>query len=922
MKQSRSLKHILRIGAWSTVLAIGLTAQAEEEFFQTSSMGVGSHWNEAFWTNAANPTAVIPSAGNTYVNSVGGNTRTPSSGDDFLGKLLTIQSGGVLQFKHGGGSSVSANVVMEDGSKMLNGGSTGKMEGTLTGSGKITIDTTKNSSRPITIGSLLKPDNTFSEFEIIGTYANNTTFTNSANTFTGVWNVASGGSLKGAGLGQASAFIISGTSGLDFDADFVNTNADITISSGGSFLLDQDVDVYTVDVWGIALTNKPGGYTGAELKAHAVYGTAFAGSSDTSILTVNYTPPPIVGDTIYQIASMGAAASLGWNDTNYWDNGQALVFSNDYVNAGANWDCRTPASGSDTFVGNSLTITNGAKLAIKNNGPWTVDDLRIWAGSQLRLAGGWASSLSGALSLKGTGSILFEAGNVDRKCTISSLIYADSTVTNITVRAGSWPSNTAHAATAGFTMNGVLNDFDGLWTIESGLLAGNNLGGSGFLVTDFGTLDFDADYENNSADLTIEANPTNSAQGGMILLDQNVIVGSATIWEETLADGLYWGVDLKAHPIYGGAFDPTSSDGAYLIVGSTATAPITQIEGHVSADLQAGWLTTNSWSNGEVPSPAYHYLNNTSGWDTRSPVNAVEPSPVFMGKSLTITDGANFVTKHGGTAMVSNLNMFAGTNLKLVGSHGIDGNIDFKGSGTINMIAGSENRKLTVHSLVTAAEGIDTMVLTVKSEWDTNTIGNTGFIFNNTSNTFTGTWDVEQGMLRGGGLGQSSFVIGEEGFLYLDTDFYNTNGTLTIEANPTNSAVGGTIRLALSKNMTVAEATIWGVELADGTYTAAQLMADPTYGAAIHASSTGSLTVQSPAIVIPEIGDVTYGMSGSDLVIGWQGTNVATYTLQADADLVNAPGWTNVVDISGIDGPMSVTNDTTDPKMFYRIIGN
>ncbi|VGO13859.1 hypothetical protein PDESU_02416 [Pontiella desulfatans] len=917
MNKLRELKHILRTGAWSTVLAFGLTAHAID-VYQTSSMGVNKHWNMTnYWDNAE-----TPSSGNDYFNATGGDTRTPVNGVEpspiFLGDSLTMTNGSRLQLKHSGAATV--NLILQDGSRINNGGGSGQLDGTLTGSGDINIDTTSNNNRPITIGSLLKSDNTFSEFEITGSYANNVTFTNAANTFTGVFTVVNGGFLKGAGLGQASGFSIGSNSGLDFDADFVNTNADITITPGGLFILDQDVEVYSASIWGIVLTN--GTYTGAQLKADGTFGLAFAGSSDTSTLKVHYTPPVIVGDTIYQTGTMGV--SDDWNSSNKWDNGLAPIFSNDYVNAGTGWDTRTPASGSETFGGNSLTMTNGALLAIKNNGPWTVNNLNIWAGSGIRLAGGYGSSLGGSLNLLGTGSIDFNAGSFGRICTISSLISADATVSNIVVSIGETvPTNTAHATQAGFIVNSVLNEFDGRWMVESGLLKGENFGTGSFLVTDFGYLDFDADYSNTGAELTIEANPTNSTQSGMILLDQNVIVGSATIWGESLADGLYFGVDLKAHPVYGGAFDPASSDGAYLLVGSTATAPVTQILDIGSGDAE-GWLNTNVWSDSLAPSPDKDYINNTSGMATRPPQSSVESSPVFLGRSLTIADGAKFTTKFSGTATVSNFNMFAGCALTLVSGTALDGNLNLKGSGAINLTASGNSRKLTVESLVTAGKDIDSMVLTVATGWDTNTVENTGFTFNNTNNTFTGVWDVEQGMLRGGGLGQSSFVIGEEGYLYLDTDFYNTNGTLTIEANPTNSAVGGLIRLALGKSMTVAAATLWGVELADGTYTAAELMAHPTYGAAIHSLSTGSLTVQSPAKIVPEIDYVEFGMSGSDLLIGWVATNYATYTVQADADLVNPPEWDiTVTNITGVDGQIIITNDTSVvPSLFYRVIGN
>jgi hypothetical protein len=69
-----------------------------------------------------------------------------------------------------------------------------------------------------------------------------------------------------------------------------------------------------------------------------------------------------------------------------------------------------------------------------------------------------------------------------------------------------------------------------------------------------------------------------------------------------------------------------------------------------------------------------------------------------------------------------------------------------------------------------------------------------------------------------------------------------------------------------------------------------------------------------------EIGEVSFGLAGTDAVVGWNGTNTATYAVQRRLDLA-AGSWSNIVeDITGVDGVMSVTNATTEPQAFYRII--
>jgi hypothetical protein len=197
-----------------------------------------------------------------------------------------------------------------------------------------------------------------------------------------------------------------------------------------------------------------------------------------------------------------------------------------------------------------------------------------------------------------------------------------------------------------------------------------------------------------------------------------------------------------------------------------------------------------------------------------------------------------------------------------------------------------------------------------------------GVTFSDPANTFNGMWTVEEGFLKGAGLGQSSFLIQKTGYLDLDADYDNTNATLVVEVNPTNSAVGGTF--LLDQNVTLGDVYLYGVALADGTYTAAELIANPAYGNAIDPASTGTLTVVTSAL--PEIGDVSSSVVGSDLVMGWNGSSRATYTVQTKQDLVIESEWTDepgYINIPGIDGLMSVTNTIAiEPTKFYRIIGN
>jgi hypothetical protein len=69
-----------------------------------------------------------------------------------------------------------------------------------------------------------------------------------------------------------------------------------------------------------------------------------------------------------------------------------------------------------------------------------------------------------------------------------------------------------------------------------------------------------------------------------------------------------------------------------------------------------------------------------------------------------------------------------------------------------------------------------------------------------------------------------------------------------------------------------------------------------------------------------EIGTVGMGLSGPNLVFSWPGDADGTYALQSRMSLVTGE-WSNVVgNISGMDGTMSATNDTSAAQAFFRVV--
>lgn len=72
---------------------------------------------------------------------------------------------------------------------------------------------------------------------------------------------------------------------------------------------------------------------------------------------------------------------------------------------------------------------------------------------------------------------------------------------------------------------------------------------------------------------------------------------------------------------------------------------------------------------------------------------------------------------------------------------------------------------------------------------------------------------------------------------------------------------------------------------------------------------------------IPEIGDITLSAAGSSAVFSWGASSVATYTLQVSTNLAEG-SWSNLVDIIGADGEISVTNAADNPQAYFRVEGN
>jgi hypothetical protein len=596
MKKSYLSTHTLRLSILGATLGLSLGSQAAD-VFQTESMGVNHNWTEAvYWSNAE-----TPSAGNDYFNANDDNgidqyrwgTRTPTGSANYIfpGDSLTFTNGGYLNIK-GTGTHTFSNMTVWCSEtipgELENGGASGAtIAGNLNwkGTGTAKLDA-QGSNRMTTIAALMTVDAGIDTVSVLmeqsppgstGYILSGFNLTNPTNTFSGLWDVQQG-LLKGSGFGTGS-FKVGAFGTLDFDADYTNPSADLTIATGGGLLLDQFITVDTATINFKALSAKT--WTAAELIADPTIGSAIDPLS-TGSLTVLTGPPPVPTETIYQTATM--APGIDWNNAGYWDNAATPSSDYFYANDTAGWITQTPIS-SSTFNGYSLAIQNGASLNLQGAATYAVSTLELEAGSAITRSSTGAALLSGVLDLTGTGEVTFDAQSTNSMTTIaSSLVLTNGSVSTIVIdMTDGSVTNTEDAQLSGFIFP-VKSDFSGLWQVNGGLLKGIGFGSGSFLVTDFGRLDFDQPYYNLGADLSIEASVVDPSQGGTMVLDQTVNVGTATIWGESLAPGLYTGAELKTNAIYGAAFSGALTlDTSILAVG--VPAPINQVANATPSSL-------------------------------------------------------------------------------------------------------------------------------------------------------------------------------------------------------------------------------------------------------------------------------------------------------------------------------------------------
>jgi hypothetical protein len=351
----------------------------------------------------------------------------------------------------------------------------------------------------------------------------------------------------------------------------------------------------------------------------------------------------------------------------------------------------------------------------------------------------------------------------------------------------------------------------------------------------------------------------------------------------------------------------------------------------ISAQQPTGsdWDTAADWSDGLAasvsalvkPGSTYEVL---PGARLRTPAGAADAT--FPGDVLTVDGDGVWVNNNGATIGESRLKHATGGTVrfnKLVMNGGqldsaSDGNGNVVIVGEMNILANTplyndsgNDRGFQIDAWLTGNGSIEYHAYTGAAF-------NPGYVYNlnitGTSNTFSGQWNVVQGVLLGSGansLGTNDITIGANAALETTYDIYNPQGKLVLDG-----------QMFLHQNDSFHEVIIGGVPLATGTYTFAQLAA--AYPANFPVSwtlqtgstvSTGSgsiaVGVTTPPVKPPTM---TFSRQGTTLTLGWP-TEAIGFKLQS-TPVLPATTWQ---DVAGSETTNSVSVTIGAGNQYFRL---
>ncbi len=463
------------------------------------------------------------------------------------------------------------------------------------------------------------------------------------------------------------------------------------------------------------------------------------------------------------------------------------------------------------------------------------------------------------------------------------------------------------------------NNFPASWTPQNGANTFSNASGTlTVLVTPAPTIIQQpvsvSVYPRQSAQFTVAAQGTPPLgyqwfKGNLNLIDVNNILGAATTNLTISPVGPGDAGDYRV--VVTNAIGSTTSVVATLTV--LPTGPALNITLGLVQATGLDWDSPTNWSDGN-PASLSAFSNPGSTYEVmpgarlRTPAGST--SAVFPGDVLTVDgdgvfaqDGANMgeIRFKGGNPgnvyfkklVMNGGQLDSGVNDMVV----IGGQMDIRANTPIYADTGSgQSRPWRIDAWLTGNGSIEFHDFDSTFSANLNIAG--------TSNTFSGKWNVVQGVLLGSApnsLGTNDITVSANGALETTYDINNGTGSLILDG-----------QMFLHQNDRFKSVVIAGTPLADGTYTFAQLT--NAYPANFPASwpmqlgsgiATGSGSLIIGYVPPPQV-QVQFQFNNGQLTFTWsQGTLL-------EADDILGPWRTN-------SSPSPFTIVPTEPKKFYRV---
>jgi autotransporter-associated beta strand protein len=647
-------------------------------------------------------------------------------------------------------------------------------------------------------------------------------------------------------------------------------------------------------------------------------------------------------NAVYLMAS-DSYGSTSFNAAGNWSNGHAPFPATNYVDSG--FTLRTPTSGSPTFAGNSLALSNEATLALKNDGYTTTIGSSAVTGLMVDNAAVQIFDVGVTDTLAGYVALLPGGGN---------FIPNNGTLTISAAISGSGAFNANDANTSGAIVLSGTNSYLGGTILNNAVML--EISGSGTLGSTNCSLAFvgtGSDYGTVDLNGTSQGIGNLSGAGGTILNNGVSTASTLTVGNGNATGGNFSGdiangagtlalnkagggtITLLGADTYSGA---TSVNEGVLNFGAGASGMSSSLQVNTGAVCQVQTIQPVLSTNATVSIDGQLYLTNgvnlvisnlflnevsqTIGtWGSSSSLAMNQNDTYFSGTGILSVNNGPIITTNlswtgsgttanpaGGTWDGSTANMWsawiAGDTAWVTGDNAMFGGVNGTYAVTVGAAVSANTITFTNSGYTLSAAGAQTVSATATTgsttpqlqfiSGTTNTIGanvtvensvSTGFIIGTHGSTAGGTLNINNGGVVKQNSSNSGGIDGSGTVVNV-----NTGGTLS---GPNNGGSGGQVSIGINSGSSCT-VNVEGGAVSFGT--GKQSLNVGNGGSGILTVDSGTVSLNAGAANGIEVGtgagagtvNLNGGMITTPLVKKITGAGTATFnfnggTLQANA---------------------------------------